>query len=45
VVNQAAGRGASTNGINFADITANLERTMQKVCALIEEIARVNEGK
>ena len=43
VVNQAAGRGASTNGINFADITANLERTMQKVCALIEEIARIQK--
>jgi 5'-methylthioinosine phosphorylase len=42
VVNQAAGRGDSSKGINFADVTANLERTMQKVCALIEEIARVN---
>ncbi len=42
MVNQAAGRGDSSNGINFADVTANLERTMQKVCALIEEIARIN---
>jgi 5'-methylthioinosine phosphorylase len=42
VVNQAAGRGDSSKGINFADVTANLERTMQKVCALIEEIARIN---
>jgi 5'-methylthioinosine phosphorylase len=42
VVNQAAGRGNSANGINFADISANLEITMQKVCALIEEIAIVN---
>jgi 5'-methylthioinosine phosphorylase len=43
VVNQAAGRGDSSKGINFADVTANLERTMQKVCALIEEIARINQ--
>jgi 5'-methylthioinosine phosphorylase len=43
VVNQAAGRGASTNGINFADISANLAQTMQKVCVLIEEIARLNQ--
>jgi 5'-methylthioinosine phosphorylase len=41
VVNQAAGRGNSLNGIDFADVGANLERTMQKVCALIEEITRV----
>ena len=42
VVNHAAGRGDSSKGINFADISANLERTMQKVCSLIEEIAAVN---
>ncbi len=43
VVNPAAGRGDSSQGINFADISANLERTMQKVCSLIEEIAQVSE--
>jgi 5'-methylthioinosine phosphorylase len=43
VVNQAAGRGNSLNGINFADISANLAQTMQKVCVLIEEIARLNQ--
>ena len=43
VVNPAAGRGDSSQGINFADISANLERTMQKVCGLIEEIAQVSE--
>ena len=42
VVNHAAGRGESSKGINFADISANLERTMQKVCSLIEQIAAVN---
>ncbi len=42
VVNHAAGRGDSSKGINFADISANLARTMQGVCELIEEIARVN---
>lgn len=42
VVNQAAGRGDSSAGINFAEISVNLARTMQKVCALIEEIARVH---
>ncbi len=42
VVNHAAGRGDSSKGINFADISANLARTMQGVCGLIEEIARVN---
>lgn len=42
VVNHAAGRGDSSKGINFADISANLERTMQRVCTLIEEIAKVN---
>jgi 5'-methylthioinosine phosphorylase len=41
LVNQAAGRGTSLNGINFADVSANLENTMQKICILIEEIARV----
>lgn len=41
VVNPAAGRGSSLNGINFADISANLDKTMQKVCVLIEEIARL----
>jgi 5'-methylthioinosine phosphorylase len=44
VVNQAAGRGNSLNGIDFTDVSANLERTMQKVCVLIEEIARVYQG-
>lgn len=43
VVNHAAGRGDSSKGINFADISANLEQTMQRVCLLIEEIARVNQ--
>jgi hypothetical protein len=43
-VNQAAGRGTSLNGINFADVSASLEITMQKVCVLIEEIARINRG-
>lgn len=42
VVNHAAGRGDSSKGINFAEISANLARTMQSVCGLIEEIARVN---
>jgi 5'-methylthioinosine phosphorylase len=42
VVNHAAGRGDSSKGIDFADISANLEATMQKVCALIEEIARIS---
>jgi 5'-methylthioinosine phosphorylase len=42
VVNHAAGRGDSSKGINFADISANLARTMQKICSLIEEIAVVN---
>ena len=42
VVNHAAGRGKSLNGIDFAEISANLQRTMQKVCVLIEEIARLN---
>jgi 5'-methylthioinosine phosphorylase len=41
VVNAAAGRGVSVNGINFADVSANLENAMQKICLLIEEIARV----
>jgi 5'-methylthioinosine phosphorylase len=41
VVNQAAGRGTSLNGINFAEVSANLEVTMQKICVLIEEIARI----
>ncbi len=44
VVNQAAGRGTSLNGIDFTDVTANLEMTMQKVCVLIEEIAHVYSG-
>ena len=44
VVNHAAGRGDSSKGINFSDISAILERTMHKVCALIEEIALVNGG-
>ena len=42
VVNHAAGRGDSSKGINFNDISSNLERTMHKVCALIQEIALVN---
>jgi 5'-methylthioinosine phosphorylase len=42
VVNHAAGRGDSSKGIDFADISANLALTMQKVCTLIEEIAVVN---
>ncbi len=42
VVNHAAGRGDSSQGINFTEISVNLERTMQKVCALIEEIAQVS---
>ena len=42
VVNHAAGRGDSSKGINFSDISSNLERTMHKVCALIQEIALVN---
>ena len=41
VVNQAAGRGTSSNGIDFSDVSANLEVAMQKICVLIEEIARV----
>ncbi len=41
VVNQAAGRGESANGINFSDVSANLELTMQKICALVEEITRI----
>ncbi len=44
VVNHAAGRGDSAQGIDFAEISANLARTMQKVCVLIEEIARINHG-
>ena len=42
VVNHAAGRGKSSKGIDFADISANLERTMQRICELIEEIVVVN---
>lgn len=45
VVNPAAGRGDSSQGIDFANISANLERTMQDVCSLIEEIAQVSEVK
>lgn len=41
IVNQAAGRGKSSSGINFADVSANLESAMQKICLLIEEIAHV----
>ena len=41
VVNQAAGRGTSSTGIDFSDVSANLEVAMQKICVLIEEIARV----
>jgi 5'-methylthioinosine phosphorylase len=41
VVNHAAGRGDSSKGINFVDVSDNLAHTMQKICALIEEIARV----
>jgi 5'-methylthioinosine phosphorylase len=44
VVNQAAGRGESVNGINFSDVSANLELTMQKICALVEEIARIYQS-
>lgn len=44
VVNHAAGRGDSSKGINFADISANLAHTMQRVCTLIEEIAKVSEA-
>jgi 5'-methylthioinosine phosphorylase len=43
VVNAAAGRGSSVKGINFADISANLELTMQKICVLLEEIARIHK--
>ncbi len=42
VVNHAAGRGDSSKGINFSDISTNLALTMHKVCALIEEIVVVN---
>jgi 5'-methylthioadenosine phosphorylase len=45
VVNHAAGRGGSANGIDFAEISANLERTMRKVCILIAEIARIHSDK
>ena len=41
IVNQAAGRGASSSGINFSDVSAHLENAMQKICILIEEIARI----
>lgn len=44
VVNQAAGRGVSANGINFAEVSANLETAMQKICILIEEIARTYQS-
>ena len=44
VVNQAAGRGDSSKGINFASISENLAHTMQKVCTLIEEIARISKA-
>lgn len=45
VVNQAAGRGASANGINFEDIGANLEHTMQQVCVLIGEVAHIYQAE
>lgn len=45
VVNHAAGRGKSANGINFAEVTTSLENVMQKVCVLIEEIARIQQEK
>ena len=43
IVNHAAGRGISVNGINFSDVSANLASAMQKICILIEEIARVHQ--
>ena len=45
VANQAAGRGKSANGIQYEDVMANLDVTMQKVRLLIEEIVRVNSGQ
>ncbi len=45
VVNQAAGRGTSAHGINFEDISANLEHTMQQVCVLIAEIAHTYQAE
>ena len=44
VANQAAGRGTSTNGIQYEDVMTHLELTMQKVRSLIEEIVRVYNG-
>ena len=44
IANQAAGRGNSANGIQYEDVMAGLEITMQKVRSLIEEIARVNHA-
>ena len=41
VVNHAAGRGDSKQGIKFEDIMSTLDLTMQQVRNLIAEIARV----
>lgn len=43
IANQAAGRGSSVNGIQYEDVMAGLDLTMQKVRILIEEIARVHQ--
>lgn len=38
VVNHAAGRGTSKNGIKYEDIGATLDKTMERVCKLIEQV-------
>ncbi|MES2500720.1 MAG: S-methyl-5'-thioinosine phosphorylase [Pseudomonadota bacterium] len=45
VANQAAGRGDSVNGIQYEDMLAKLDLTMQKVRILIEEIVRVHQAQ
>lgn len=42
IANQAAGRGDSANGIQYEDVMARLDLTMQKVRVLIEQIVLVH---
>ncbi len=44
IANQAAGRGDSANGIQYEDVITNLDLTMIKVRALIEEIVCVHSA-
>jgi 5'-methylthioinosine phosphorylase len=45
VVNHAAGRGDSAQGIDFASLSQSLALTMQRVAALIAEIARIQTSR